>query len=89
MKAFIFLLCTFFIINSYAQPVATYKEQYRPQFHYSPAVNWCNDPNGLVYNNGVYHLFYQYNPFANVWGHMSWAHATSKDLIHWKHLPVA
>ena len=64
-----------------------YTEQYRPQFHFSPATNWCNDPNGLVYNNGTYHLFYQHNPFGNRWGHMTWAHATSKDLIHWKHLP--
>jgi fructan beta-fructosidase len=66
-----------------------YTEQYRPQFHFSPAVNWCNDPNGLVYHNGTYHLFYQHNPFGNVWGHMTWAHATSKDLIHWKHQPIA
>ncbi len=71
-----------------AQP-KLYKEQYRPQFHFSPATNWCNDPNGLVYNNGLYHLFYQFNPFGNIWGHMTWAHATSKDLVHWKHLPVA
>jgi fructan beta-fructosidase len=66
-----------------------YTEQYRPQFHFSPATNWCNDPNGLVYNNGTYHLFYQHNPFGNQWGHMTWAHATSKDLVHWKHLPIA
>ncbi len=64
-------------------------EIYRPQFHFSPAVNWCNDPNGLVYNNGTYHLFYQHNPFGNVWGHMTWAHATSTDLVHWKHQPIA
>ncbi len=66
-----------------------YTEQYRPQFHFSPPKNWCNDPNGLVYHKGLYHLFYQHNPFGNVWGHMTWAHATSKDLIHWKHLPIA
>ena len=66
-----------------------YTEKYRPQFHFSPAKNWCNDPNGLVYNNGTYHLFYQHNPFGNQWGHMTWAHATSKDLIHWKHMPIA
>lgn len=66
-----------------------YTEKYRPQFHFSPATNWCNDPNGLVYNNGTYHLFYQHNPFGNVWGHMTWAHAISKDLIHWKHQPIA
>ncbi len=72
-----------------AQPKTNYKEQYRPGYHYTPAKNWCNDPNGLVYNNGVYHLFHQYNPFANVWGHMSWAHATSKDLVHWTPQPLA
>ena len=67
----------------------TYKEQYRPQFHFSPAVNWTNDPNGLAYYQGQYHLFYQHNPFENKWGHMSWGHATSKDLVHWHHQPVA
>ena len=77
-----------FCFAAKAQP-NLYKEQYRPQFHFSPSTNWCNDPNGLVYNNGLYHLFYQFNPFGNIWGHMTWAHATSKDLIHWKHLPVA
>ncbi|MBC7651534.1 MAG: glycoside hydrolase family 32 protein, partial [Deinococcales bacterium] len=51
--------------------------------------NWINDPNGLVYYNGMYHLFFQSNPFANVWGHMTWSHATSKDLIYWQHLPIA
>jgi fructan beta-fructosidase len=75
-------------ISAFAQN-NLYKEIYRPQFHFSPSINWCNDPNGLVYNNGIYHLFYQHNPFGNTWGHMTWAHATSKDLIHWKHLPIA
>jgi len=82
-----FLLLVFpFLIHAQTK---LYTEQYRPQFHFSPAKNWCNDPNGLVYKDGVYHLFYQHNPFGNQWGHMSWGHATSKDLIHWKHLPVA
>jgi len=66
-----------------------YKEKYRPQFHFSPAKNWTNDPNGLVYLDGEYHLFYQYNPYGNRWGHMSWAHSVSPDLVHWKHLPLA
>ncbi len=86
-KYFIFI-ALIISITTFAQ-TKLYTEKYRPQFHFSPATNWCNDPNGLVYNNGVYHLFYQHNPFANIWGHMTWAHATSKDLIHWKHLPIA
>lgn len=65
------------------------KERYRPQFHFSPAKNWTNDPNGLVYYDGEYHLFYQYNPYGDTWGHMSWGHSVSKDLLKWEHLPVA
>jgi fructan beta-fructosidase len=64
-------------------------EPYRPLFHFSPANNWTNDPNGLLYAYGEYHLFFQYNPFGNLWGHMSWGHAVSKDLTHWEQLPVA
>ena len=88
MKKIIFVPLLFIISFAIAQSTS-YTEQFRPQFHFSPKNNWCNDPNGLVYNNGLYHLFYQHNPFENVWGHMTWAHATSKDLIHWKNLPVA
>jgi fructan beta-fructosidase len=66
-----------------------YKEAYRPQFHFTPAKNWMNDPNGMVYYDGEWHLFYQYNPFGEKWGHMSWGHAVSKDLVHWEHLPLA
>ncbi len=78
-----------FTVAALGQQPSAYNEAYRPRFHFSPAKNWTNDPNGLVYSNGIYHLFYQHNPFDNVWGHMTWAHATSKDLIHWKHLPIA
>ena len=66
----------------------TYQEPYRPQFHYSPAQNWMNDPNGLIYYNGEYHLFYQYNKDGMTGGNASWGHAISKDLMHWTELPV-
>lgn len=66
-----------------------YKEPYRPQFHFSPEKKWMNDPNGMVYYKGIYHLFYQYYPEDIVWGPMHWGHATSTDLIHWKHKKIA
>lgn len=77
------------LINQHMDTDVTFAEQYRPQFHYTPKINWMNDPNGLVYYEGQYHLFHQYNPFGNRWGYMSWNHAVSDDMVHWEHRPVA
>ena len=67
----------------------TYTESFRPQYHFTPAKNWMNDPNGLVYYQGEYHLFFQYNPEAATWGNISWGHAVSTDLVNWRELPLA
>ncbi|WP_259015456.1 glycoside hydrolase family 32 protein [Emticicia fluvialis] len=87
MKNLLLILCLSVSYLSFSQQEST--EQWRPAFHFSPARNWTNDPNGLVYHDGEWHIFYQHNPFENKWGHMSWGHAVSKDLMHWQHLPVA
>lgn len=65
-----------------------YTELYRQQYHFSQYAHWNNDPNGLVYYDGWYHLYYQHNPFSNYWDAMFWGHARSRDLIHWEHLPI-
>ncbi|HEY4196606.1 MAG TPA: glycoside hydrolase family 32 protein [Mucilaginibacter sp.] len=78
------LICS----TAVAQKV-TYSEQYRPQIHFSPPAHWMNDPNGMVYYKGTYHLFYQHYPNGTVWGPMHWGHATSIDMIHWKNQPIA
>jgi fructan beta-fructosidase len=90
------VVMSFFISFCTTQPkvdsgntVLRYAEQYRPQFHFSPDSMWMNDPNGMVYYEGEYHLFYQFHPFDNVWGPMHWGHAISTDLVHWEHLPIA
>ncbi|MDE7083000.1 MAG: GH32 C-terminal domain-containing protein [Clostridia bacterium] len=71
-----------------AHDCSYYTEMYRNQFHFSPFAHWNNDPNGLVYYNGYYHLYYQHYPFGSTWGDMYWGHARSTDLIHWENLPI-
>ena len=65
------------------------REKYRPKYHHTPVYGWMNDPNGMFYKDGVYHLFYQYNPYGSMWENMTWGHSTSKDLIHWEAQPIA
>ena len=83
IKTFFLLVCCFLM--------GACKMSYRPAYHHSPQQNWMNDPNGMFYDdvNHIWHLYYQHNPFATTWGNMTWAHATSTDLIHWEEHPFA
>jgi beta-fructofuranosidase len=75
--------------DGFASEPALARDPRRPQFHLLPARNWMNDPNGPIYLNGQYHMFFQYNPLAAVWGDMSWYHSVSPDMVRWRHLPIA
>lgn len=65
------------------------EERYRPAYHHTPLYGWMNDPNGMVYDKGTWHLYYQWNPYGSKWQNMTWGHSTSRDLVHWEHHPAA
>src|SRR5215467_14128383 len=91
MKNLLIIIILFipFVFTKRSFSQTDYHEPHRLQIHFSPKEHWMNDPNGLVYYHGVYHLFFQYYPDSNVWGLMHWGHATSHDLIHWQQQPIA
>jgi len=93
MKKALMILCVQYLLltpgNNHVNAQNTYAEQHRPQIHFSPKAHWVNDPNGMVYHNGTYHLFFQYYPNSSTWGPMHWGHATSPDMIQWTEQPIA
>lgn len=88
MKKIMPLLCSFLLFAQFLLS-QTFEDPNRPLIHFTPKEHWMNDPNGMVFYNGVYHLFFQYYPGASVWGPMHWGHATSKDLVNWEEQPIA
>jgi fructan beta-fructosidase len=89
MTRLLFCLLFFMDYSMTARSQEVYQEPFRPQIHFSPKTGWMNDPNGMVFYQGEYHLFFQFYPDSTVWGPMHWGHAISKDLMHWKQAPIA
>jgi len=90
MKSLVLLLGASLLASAaLAQTSPPATPQYRPAYHFTPAAHWMNDPNGMVYYQGTYHLFFQYYPGGMVWGPMHWGHATSPDMVAWQEQPIA